>query len=797
MFPLFRARPLVASLLIALSTPALHAQPINTLSDARQRYDLPAAALGDTLVQLARQSGRAVSVEPALVQGRNAAPVHGSYTIEEAVRAALAGTGLELVVTPNGTISAQRAAGVASLETVTVTARAIGNALGEVSGYRATESHVATKTSRALHETPQSVSVVTGEQIRDQGSPTVQQALRYTPGIFTDQIGASSRYDYIVMRGFADGSVDNVYLDGLKTMGDSGTYSSIQIDPYFLQRVDIVKGPSSVLYGRSAPGGLVALTSKRPQYTPHRQVQATVGNQDYKGLAFDLGGPVDDNGVAAYRLVGLADDADTQFDYVGQRRYAVAPSLTLNFTDDTALTLQGYFQDTPQGGYHSGVPAEGALYARNGRKISRHFFDGEPALDEFERKQNLLGYQLEHRFNDTWSARQNFRYLNSDVKLGQVYGYGWLGDTNQLNRYYTSGAEDLEAYIVDNMVQAEFATGTARHTVLFGADYQNMKSHVDWGYGTAAPLDAFNPVYGNTTLTDTGNVLHDRALRQSGIYVQDLIDWDRWRFSLGLRKDWVRVSDANLTYGGGDQAAQSATSGRAGVLYAFDNGVAPYLSYSTSFNPNSYSDAQGRLLEPTRGKQWEAGVKYEPTWLDGSFNAAAFEIRQENVASKEPQNDYYTSFGEIRSRGLELEANLQPTDNLSVLAAYTYTDAEYTRALDGTQGNMPNQIPRHMASLWAKYRFDDGPAAGLGVGAGVRYVGKLWADNENTLHVPGYTLVDLALDYDLARVGMRGMNAQLNVNNLFDKDYVGSCYSRDFCYFGSERTVRLTLSYQF
>lgn len=790
-----RLHALTACLCLALATPAIHAQA--DAPAAAQYYDLPAAPLADTLMQVARHSGRAVSVAPALVQGRTAPAIKGAYTAEQAMRQALAGSGLELVVTANGTLSAKPAANVTTLQEITVTST-LGNALGEVDGYLATASHVATKTSRALHETSQSVSVVTQEQIRDQGSSTVQQAMRYTPGIYTDQIGASARYDYVVMRGFADGSVDNIYLDGLKTMGDAGTYSSIQIDPYFLERMDIVKGPASVLYGRSAPGGLVALTSKKPVYQPYRQIELGVGNQGHKHLGMDLGGAVDADGVAAYRLVALAQDADTQFEHTGQRRYALAPSLTLNFTDDTVLTLQGYFQNDPEGGYHSGVPADGSLYAHNGRKISRHFFDGERELDEYRRRQTMLGYQLEHRFNDTWSARQNFRYLRSDVAMGQVYGYGWVSeDSSLLHRYYTSGAEDLRAFIVDNMVQADFSTGPFRHTVLAGLDYQRMKTSVDWGYGTAAPLDAFDPVYGNATLTDTGKTLHARSLRQTGVYVQDLIDVGRWRFSLGLRKDWVKVGDDDLTYGVSQAASQSAVSGRAGALYAFDNGVSPYLSYSTSFNPNSYTDEAGRLLEPTEGRQWEAGVKYAPAWMRGSLNAALFHIRQRNVASKEPQNAYYTAFGEIQSRGLELEANLQPSENLSVLAAYTYTDAEYTRALDGTQGNMPNQIPRHMASLWARYQFSRGPAAGLGVGAGVRYVGKLWADTENTLHVPGRTLVDVGVDYDLAHAGVPGASLRLNVNNLFDKDYVASCYSRDFCYFGSERTVRLTLSYQF
>ena len=204
-----------------------------------------------------------------------------------------------------------------------------------------------------LLETSQSVSVVTRQQIEDQGSRTIAQALRYTPGLMSTPYGATTRYDYVALRGITDGSVDNLYLDGQKLLGDSGTYSTLQVDPYFIERVDILKGPSSVLYGRSLPGGLVAMTSKKPQRETRRQIQLAYGSDDYKQVAFDFTGPLQDERIT-YRLVGVAKDADNQVDGIEEKRYAIMPSLAIDLTDDTRLTLQAMLQHDPKSGYHGG-----------------------------------------------------------------------------------------------------------------------------------------------------------------------------------------------------------------------------------------------------------------------------------------------------------------------------------------------------------------------------------------------------------------------------------------------------------
>ncbi|WP_338806519.1 TonB-dependent siderophore receptor [Pseudomonas chlororaphis] len=807
---------LLSSALGVAALPCLAQAAETGAASLSHSYNIPGGALSDVLNRFAREAGITLSMTPAQLQGRQSAGLKGEYSTDQALGQLLNGSGLE-ALSQDGSSYVLRAlpeTGALALPTTDIKGFALGNALGSMEGYNATHSQIATKTSTALLETSQSVSVVTREQMDDQGSQTVSQTMRYTPGVLTNPYGATHRYDYVAMRGFNDGSVDNIYLDGLKSMGDSGTYSTMQVDPYFLERVDILKGPSSVLYGRSSPGGLVALTSKKPLFEPYHQIQATVGTQGQRGMGFDFSGPVDDDKRIAYRLTGLADRSDTQFDHNKEKRYALAPTLSIDFTDDTSLTLQAYLQHDPDGGYHSGMPADGALHQRNGQRISENFFEGEPGIDRYERDQQSFGYQFEHRFNDVFTARQNFRYLDSKVKLDQVYGYGWTTPTsNELNRYYTGGDEKLHAFIVDNMLQAEFLTGATKHTVLMGADYQRRKTVVDWTSGSVAPINAFDPVYGNSAITYYDPLSYLRRLEQTGIYLQDLIEMDKWRFSLGLRQDWVETSDENRLaeasrpLGTEINDKRTKLTGRAGALYLFDNGLAPYISYSESFNPNSYADSAGNPLAPTDGTQWELGLKYQPLGTDDLYTASLFRIDQENLATKLPQENFYRAVGAVRSQGLELEAHLQLNDNLKVLGSYTFTDIEYSKSMISTlstatdiienKGNSPTQAPRHMASLWADYKFGSGSLDGLRLGGGVRYVGYSWADAENTMKVPSYTLFDASIGYDLGKVGLKGVDVRLNANNLTNESYIASCASLSFCYMGEERNVAATVSYQF
>ncbi|KAA8995354.1 TonB-dependent siderophore receptor [Affinibrenneria salicis] len=654
----------------------------------------------------------------------------------------------------------------------------------------------ATKLATPDIETPQSVSIITREQMQEQGAVSVRQAAGYTPGVFNNQIGASNRFDYLVLRGFSDGSLDNVYLDGLKLMGDTNSYSSLTIDPWLLESIEVVRGPASVLYGRASPGGIVALNSRHPSFERSGQIRLTAGNNSQRSAAIDVTGPLDDDDRLAFRLGAIARAADTQFGPVKEERYAIAPSLLWRISDTTRLELMAYLQQDPEGGSHSGLPYDGTVVAHNGRRISNTFYEGEENYEKFERNQKMVGYDFEHAFSDNLSGRQRLRYLKSKVKMDQVYAYGWNTDTT-LNRYYSGADEDMSALTLDNQLDGTLNTGPVDHRLLVGLDYQQRDNDVAWYSGAFPSIDAFNPVYGAepTAFYPATRARHE--LRQTGVYLQDQMTWDRWRFTLGGRYDQVRIANIDQDSGRRSALKKNHISSRAALLYLFDQGFAPYVSYSTAFTPTSFVDTNGDILEPMQGKQLEAGLKYQPLGSNSQYSISVFRINQKNVATKEQPTDPYQSIGEIQSEGAELEAITYLNDNLRLQAAYTYTDIRYKKSSDGTQGNRAVYAPRNQASLWASYDVNQGPLDGLTLGAGVRHVRGITSDRANTHTLPSYTLVDVALGYDLSSVGLKGVKTQLNVNNLTNKSYIAACNSLDFCYFGAERSVVASLSYSF
>ncbi|HCJ29519.1 MAG TPA: TonB-dependent siderophore receptor [Pseudomonas sp.] len=816
----------VRAAMLCLPLAALATSPAALAQSASQQsvrgYDIPTGPLSSALSRFAGEAGVMLSVDGSLIEGRQSNGLQGQYSVEEGFDALLQGSGLQAVRNERGTYSLAphpEQVSAVELKPMVVESFALGNALGEMEGYNATHSSVATKTSMPLVRTSQSVSVVTREQIDRQGSMTVAEAARYTPGVLSNPYGNTRRYDYLAMRGINDGSVDNIIIDGLKSMGDPGSYSSLQIDPYFIERIDILKGPSSVLYGRSNPGGLAALTTKRPQFSDAIRIDLSYGSNDYKSIGFDVTGPLND--TIAYRLVGVAEDGDSQVDHVQETRYALMPSLALNLSDDTSLNLYAYLQHDPNGGYHGSLPASGTLEKRNGRRLSNSFFEGDPDVEEFKRTQNMLGYEFQHRFNDVWSARQNFRYLDAEVENSQVWqsGYYWLpADSEELFRGFSGGEESLHAWIVDNMLQADFATGSALHTVVLGVDYQYTKNKIF--------NDADNSVYHQTrpgsvpTLDTGGSAIPSfelstyptadalRRQKQAGLYIQDLVELGNWNFSAGLRQDWYDVS-IDDAISGKDANQGEKLSGHVGVLYAFDNGLSPYLSYSTSFNPTPNYSSGAQILEPTTGKQWEAGVKFQPVGTDDLYTLSFFTIDMENLFAKENSlitDTFYKGVGGMRSRGVELEARVSVTDNLRLLGSFTLNDVEYSKtyyaydtsgAVVDAKGNTPYQTPERMASLWADYSFADGLLAGLNIGGGARYVGYSWGNDAHDFKVPSYTLFDASIGYDLGRVGLTGTSVRLNANNLTDQYYVASCYNASSCYLGAERNVVATITHQF
>ncbi|EHA3612770.1 ferrichrome porin FhuA [Escherichia coli] len=713
-------------------------------------------------------------------------------------------------------------------DTITVTAAPAPqeSAWGPAATIAARQSATGTKTDTPIQKVPQSISVVTAEEMALHQPKSVKEALSYTPGVAVGTRGASNTYDYLIIRGFAaDGQSQNNYLNGLKMQGNF--YNDAVIDPYMLERAEIMRGPVSVLYGKSSPGGLLNMVSKRPTTEPLKEIQFKAGTDSLFQTGFDFSDALDDDGVYSYRLTGIARSANAQQKGAEEQRYAIAPAFTWRPDDKTNFTFLSYFQNEPETGYYGWLPKEGTVEPLpNGKRLPTDFNEGAKN-NTYSRNEKMVGYSFDHEFNDTFTVRQNLRFAQNKVSQKSVYGYGMCSDplytkdddalkaspclsipqsewNHTLTRQYVIDNEKLENFSVDTQLQSKFATASVEHTLLTGVDFMRMRNDIDswFGYaGSVAPSDIYN-----LDRSDFDFGAHPdpsgpyRVLlkqKQTGLYVQDQAQWDKVLVTLGGRYDWAEQSSFNRDYGNKSDRDDKQFTWRGGVNYLFDNGVTPYFSYSESFEPASLTDANGDLFAPSKGKQYEVGVKYVPEDRPIVLTGALYQLTKTNNLMADPNNPNFSiEGGEIRARGVELEAKAALSASVNVVGSYTYTDAEYTT--DTTyKGNTPAQVPKHMASLWADYTFFDGPLSGLTLGTGGRYTGSSYGDPANSFKVGSYTVVDALVRYDLARVGMAGSNVALHVNNLFDREYVASCFNTYGCFWGAERQVVATATFRF
>ncbi|SNS24989.1 MULTISPECIES: TonB-dependent siderophore receptor [unclassified Azospirillum] len=656
------------------------------------------------------------------------------------------------------------------------------------------QARTGTKSDAPLVETPVSISVIDGDRMDLLGQVTVNQALRYTAGITPEtRGGVVTRYDQFTLRGFA---VNNVFYNGLSGMY-AGWYAMMQPDVSTLERVEVLKGPASVLYGTSGPGGLINLVGKKPVADPVNSVELSVGTRAYHQLSADLGGALDEQGKVLYRVVATGREGDGQARHTENERVSLAPSLTVKAGEDTSITLLGLYQRDPKSDGYGGVPAVGSVLNNPLGKVSVRFYDGEPAFDRYNRTQVMAGYQLEHRFSDVFSVEQNLRWQEVDSFYRQVYSGTLASDNRTLSRGSVYSIEDTSGVGVDTVLKAKFNTGPVSHNALAGLDYQNTDASMEIGYGTAGSIDVFNPVYGTAVAMPAPYYDLDIDQKQTGLYLQDQMKLGNWVLLAGLRHDWYKQSTKNTVPAPAEEKVdQGKTTYRVGLLHHFDSGFAPYISYSQSFEPESGVDFSGKTFSPTNGDQLEGGVKYESRDQRTLVTLSVFELTRDKIKTTDPDHPSFSiQTGEARSRGVELEGRLGLTETLEVNAAYTHLDMEYTKDNSGLKGKTPVAVADDTASLWLYNRFEEGALQGLGLGGGVRYVGKSWGDAENSFRVPSYTLVDLALRYDLARLSDRfeGWRFDASINNLFDKTHVTSCYSASWCWYGATRTVQAGL----
>lgn len=688
---------------------------------------------------------------------------------------------------------------VAAEETLTVNADTRESVTSPLQGYVAKESAAGTKIATPLRKTPQSISVITREQMDDQAAASVADALSYTSGVLTNYRGNSNRNDEIIARGFRYAPK---FLDGL-SYGLSGQAGAAgQIDPWLLERVEMIHGPASVLYGQVNPGGIVAMTSKRPTAQSIHKVQLSTGNQHLGEAAFDFGGKLNDDNTLFYRLNGIAS---TKHEFVKdnkQQRMAIAPAITWLPNADTSFTLLTLYQNEPKAGYRNFLPASGTLKESSQGFIPYDFNVSDPSFNQAKREQTSIGYIFEHNLSDNVSFTQNLRYSNMDESYKYlVYTFDADND-HSINRRPQHDKIKSKELGLDNQLKATFDTGNIAHTVLGGLDYKwsDVDNQLWRDSGDQYILDWANPTRISINESDlTLTTSTRKKLDQVGVYLQDQLEWNQWNLLLSGRQDWSEIRTQDRTDDSETQQNDNKFTGRAGLLYAFDNGISPYVSYSTSFEPNLSSGAPGTdPFKPTTGEQTEVGVKYQPLGWDAVFTVSAFDITQKNITAYNSQTGYNEQIGKVRSKGVETEAHAQITPEIKMLAAYTYTDAVTKESsITDRIGHSPSSIPRHAASAWGSYTFLDGMLSGFTLGSGVRYTGTTPADETGTDKVPHYTLYDAMAKYELGNAvsSLRGTTLQFNVNNIADKHYVASCSNESACFYGSGRTIVASVNY--
>ncbi|HHS9594168.1 TonB-dependent siderophore receptor [Raoultella planticola] len=684
-------------------------------------------------------------------------------------------------------------------ETLVVTASSSEDPTAPVKGIVATKTLSATKTAAGLVKTPQSVSVITRDQMAALDVTSVSQALRYSAGVFTEYRGSSNRNDEVFVRGF---SYVPKYLDGL-SYGATASSQTGTMDPWLLERVELVRGPASVLFGQVNPGGLISMTSKRPTSQPVHEIQFRTGNDNLAEGAFDLGGPLSDDGHLLYRLNGIARSQNSQVEDYKETRVAIAPALTWYPNDATRFTLLTSYQKDPDAGYRNFLPRYGTVNNVDGSYIPRDFNVSDPSYNQSWREQTLIGYEFEHQLNDMLTLRQNARYGTIKQKYRYLVYSSSEANSSVLSRRAQHEERQTDEFGIDNQLEAQFATGQLAHTVLSGLDYKTSKDKQYLGRagGSQYDLDWRAPVYGVKVDESTFRTASDEQqnLDQVGLYLQDQLSLENWELLLSGRYDWAEVRTTDFTDSSRSQKNDSKFTWRTGLLYAFDFGLSPYISYSTSFEPNLQTNRAPGVapFDPSEGKQLEVGVKYQPT-PTALMTLAMYNLTQSNVATWNSAAGWYENSGKVRSKGVEAEAHATFFDNLNLIASYTWTDAETVNTtVAGTEGKTPARIPTHMASAFTSYTLPNGALKSLTAGVGVRYIGTSYGDAKNTFKVPAVDLYDAMVSYELGELSssLKGAKAQFNINNIADTKYVASCAGDSACFYGVSRTVTMTVNY--
>lgn len=668
------------------------------------------------------------------------------------------------------------------LETITIESTGIGTGDGSRT-IVATQTTGVGKMPTDILVAPASVSVITAKEIEERGATTIEQVVQYTAGVITDFYGSDDRWDFFDIRGFTP----YTYRDGLAV---GRTFGGTREEPYAFERIEILKGANSSGFGAAEPGGSVNYVTKLPKSHRFGEVYATGGSNNHKEVGFDFGDNITADDTLSYRLTGKFQNADAEYDYSEDHKKFIMGGLTWRPTDMTSLSfvLDHLNMD--------GVPGSGGHPI--GTDFDRSDFFGEP--DYYFRSTNRNTYSLmfDHDFGNGLSFGSNARYSNSQDAFGSAYLTRTRTDgSNIADRYFFGSDKSSEQFIVDANLIYETSFENVDSRTLVGAEYNDFES-TNYGLyqtpitpippgttpGTTPPINWMNPVYSGGPTSTAPNSGTSNDQKTKAIYLQqDLTFSDRLTVSLGMRNDWFDLSETDLIGGGTKSSNDSAFTTRFGASYKITEELAAYASYAESAAP------PGVGTEPTTGKQYEAGIKYRPDAFPALFTASVYDLTKGNIAVFDSVTYLPTSVEKVRHRGIELEAKAEVTDNINLIAAYSYIDSKIDEPGGANDGNRLMRVPKHMASVWGTYTLPgNGQRGDMTFGLGARYLDSYYTGLDNTTASDSAVVFDASFSYKI----QENTTFQINASNLFDEKHVASQDSGGV-YYNPGRTIYATL----
>ncbi|GFE94964.1 MULTISPECIES: TonB-dependent siderophore receptor [unclassified Gluconobacter] len=654
--------------------------------------------------------------------------------------------------------------------------------------------NAATKTSTPLEDVPQNLTVITQARMAMLNSRSVSEAVRYAAGVSDYGSKDDPRGYFGTIRGFSP----DIYLDGTRTP-DAASSQSFSIEPWGLEEMDVLRGASSALYGSGQLGGIINAVSKRPRENQQNEVAFQTGSYSRVQGAADVGGAIDSGKTLLWRFNGLLRKSDTYAKNIKNNEVYVAPSLRWRPDSKTDFTILASYEQLDAGSTAQFLPSVGTLFASPYGYIARNFLSSDADYDVYSKRQVALGYSFTRRLTPNWTISQNMRYAHLDLDYRFVTAVALSSDQRTLTRRALLQSANYNNVTLDTRSNLKLKTGPVHHELLAGVDFRSDFLASRRGQRTAPSLDLYHPVYRTISWPTYGTTTNTNETEtQTGIYAQEQAEWHHLYLTLSGREDFTESLTVDNRTGTQTPQQNNAFTGRVGLLYKSSIGLAPYVSYATSFQPQVGTTRENTPFLPTRGKQIEAGLKYKPPhgtpWgEDFMLTADFFNLVETNVLTTDPADSTYDiQTGEQRTRGFEAEGVGRLPYRIDMLASFTYQDPRITKTTVAAQKNQrPVAVPSHMASLFLKRDFRLTKNWVTGLGAGVRYTGNTAGALPETFTVPSQLVWDLQAHLDYRRFGM-----QFNGTNIANRHYVAMCTRSVACAWAPGRAVFVTLSYR-